>query len=169
MDTLSHGLYSGIAFGKQSRKSFWLSFLFGVGPDILSFGIFMAGAWIGLFNHPDWSSGQHPDPGSFPAFVQSFYNITHSFFIFALVFALVWLLHKKPVWEMLGWPLHILVDIPTHSSQFFPTPFLWPFSEYTVDGYPWSSPEIFIPNVILLLGLYLWFYVITPWRLKRAR
>ncbi len=168
MDTLSHGLYGGVAFGRASKKSFWLSFLFGVGPDLLSFGLFTAGTWVGLFDHPDWSSGRHPDPSQIPQFVHILYDVTHSFIVFALIFALVWFFRKKPLYEMLGWPLHILVDIPTHSDQFFPTPFLWPLSDYRVNGHPWSSPEIFIPNVILILSLYLWFYVIKPWRQKKS-
>lgn len=68
--------------------------------------------------------------------------------------------------EMLAWPLHILVDIPTHSERFFPTPFLWPLSDFHVDGHPWSDPRIFIPNVILIAGLYTWYYW---WRPRRER
>lgn len=164
MDIISHGLYGGVAFGRRSRKSFWLSFFFGVAPDLLSFGIFTVGSWVGIFEHPDWSSGRHPDPSQIPQFVHGLYNLTHSFVIFAIIFGVVWLIRKKPLYEMLGWPLHILVDIPTHSDKFFPTPFLWPVSNYHVDGHPWSSPEIFIPNVILIISLYLWFYVIRPRR-----
>ncbi len=164
MDIISHGLYGGVAFGRRSRQSFWLSFFFGIAPDLFSFGLYTVGAWFGVFTHPDWSSGQHPDPSAIPQFVHILYNVTHSFVIFALVFALIWLIRRKPLYEMLGWPLHILVDIPTHSDAFFPTPFLWPVSHYHVDGHPWSSPEIFIPNVILLVSLYLWFYVIKPRR-----
>lgn len=168
MDILSHGLYGGVAFGRRSRMSFWLSFFFGIAPDLFSFGIFTAGTWIGVFDHPDWSTGQHPDPGTYPLFVPMSYNITHSFVVFAMVFALVWLLRKKPLYELLAWPLHILVDIPTHSSAFFPTPFLWPISDYRVNGHSWGSPEIFIPNVILLVSLYIWFFLIKPLRTKRA-
>lgn len=168
MDILSHGLYGGVAFGRNNRLSFWLSFLFGIAPDLLSFGLFTAGTWVGFFDHPDWSSGNHPDPVDIPSFVHSLYDVTHSLIIFALVFAVVWLIRQKPLWELGAWGLHILVDIPTHSAAFFPTPFLWPVSDFTVDGHNWSRPEIFIPNVILLVGLYMWFYVIKPRRQKRV-
>lgn len=169
MDILSHGLYGGVAFGRKNRASFWWSFFFGVMPDLFSFGLFTVGTWIGLFEHPDWSSGQHPDPNQIPQFVHALYDVTHSLVIFALVFALVWLILRRPLWIMAGWGLHILVDIPTHSSEFFPTPFLWPVSDFHIDGHPWSSPEIFIPNVILLITLYLWFYVIQPRRQMNGR
>jgi len=56
-----------------------------------------------------------------------------------------------------AWVLHICMDIPTHGTAFFPTPFLWPVSDFHVDGMPWSTPIIFIPNVLLLAVLYAWF------------
>lgn len=166
MDIISHGLYGGVAFGRKSRPSYWLAFFFGVAPDLFSFGLFFVTNLLGITERPDWSSG-HPAEEVIPSYIHTLYNYTHSLVIFLIIFALVWFIRKKPLYEMLGWPLHILVDIPTHSTQFFATPFLWPLSDYRVNGYSWSRPEIFIPNVILLAGLYLWFYVIRPRRLKR--
>lgn len=165
MDIISHGLYGGVAFGRKSRPRYWLAFFFGVAPDLFSFGIFFITNLLGVTKRPDWSSG-HPAESAIPIYIHTLYDWTHSLIIFAMVFAIVWFLRKKPLYEMLGWPLHILVDIPTHSSQFFPTPFLWPISDLHVNGYPWSRPEIFIPNVLLLAGLYIWFLIIRPRRNK---
>lgn len=158
MDTLSHGLWGGIAFGRKRRLDFWIAFLFGVLPDILSFGVFISGSWLGIFDHPDFSSGKHPDPSEIPAFVHISYDITHSLVIFLLVLAAVLLIRKKIYWPMFAWPLHILYDIPTHSSEFFPTPFLWPVSDFHVNGIAWSNPVIFIPNVVLLTISLLWLF-----------
>jgi hypothetical protein len=166
MDIVSHGLYGGSGLWAKKSKRFWLSFFFGIAPDLFSFGIFTIGTWIGIFDRPDWSRGQHPDPAMIPQFVSTFYDYTHSLVIFALVFGLVWLIRRRPWWIMAGWGLHILVDIPTHSSAFFPTPFLFPLSNFHIDGHPWSSPEIFLPNVILLVMLYTWFYVVKPRRVR---
>lgn len=167
MDIISHGLYGGVAFGRKSKKSFWLSFFFGIAPDLFSFGLFTVSVWLGLVHGLDWSAGP-PDERLIPQYVHTLYNITHSFVAFAVLFGLVWWWRGKPLLEMLGWPLHILVDIPTHSSRFFPTPFLWPVSDFHVNGHPWSSPEIFIPNVILIVSLYLWFFVIRKYLLKKS-
>lgn len=158
MDIISHGLWGGVAVGRKNKKSFWLSFLFGVSPDLLSFGIFSAMNILGLVSGPDWSAGP-PAAESIPQYVHTLYNITHSLVTFAVVFGIVWILRKKPLYELLAWPLHILMDIPTHSTQFFPTPFLWPFVDYRVDGIPWSHPYIFFPNWIFLIVLYLYFFV----------
>lgn len=160
MDIISHGLWGSIAFGRKKRTDFWLAFLFGIAPDLLSFGFYTFGTWAGFFDHPDWRSGRHPDLLQIPLFIHTLYNFTHSLVIFSLVFALVWIVRRSPWWIMGAWGLHILFDIPTHSSAFFPTPFLWPLSNYSINGIPWSYPIIFIPNVILLLTLYIWFFII---------
>jgi hypothetical protein len=51
-----------------------------------------------------------------------------------------------------------VLDIFTHDIQFFPTPFLWPISDFHVNGHMWGTPEIFIPNVMVLAGLYGWWW-----------
>lgn len=158
MDVLSHGLWGGGIFGQRSKRSFWTAFLFGIGPDFFSFGIFSGMILLGQVSGPDWSGGP-PDPNMVPQYIHTLYNITHSLFVFVLIFAFVFCLRKKPMYEMLAWPLHILMDIPTHSTKFFPTPFLWPLFDYRVDGIPWSHPWIFFPNWILLIVLYLYFFV----------
>jgi len=159
MDILSHGLWGGITFGRKNRRNYWWAFFFGISPDLFSFGIFMAMRVLGLVSGPDWSSGP-PPMEKIPAYVRLLYNPTHSLIVFAAIFFLVWLLLKKPFLPMLAWGLHILFDIPTHSAEFFPTPFLWPLSGLQVDGVPWSHPVIFIPNIVFLAGLYSWYFLV---------
>jgi hypothetical protein len=161
MDTLSHGLWGSLAFGRRNRLSFWLAFFFGVAPDIFSFGIFLASNFLGFTERPDWSQGP-PDPSLIPTYVHVAYNWTHSLVVFAVVFGLVWFIRRRPLYEMLAWPLHILMDVPTHTYRFFPTPFLWPVSDVTISGIPWSDPRIFIPNLTFLVVLYVWFFLIRP-------
>lgn len=158
MDILSHGLWGGVAVGRKSRKSFWLAFALGVAPDLFSFGIFTAMVTLGLASGPDWSA-RPPDPSLIPDYVYSLYDITHSLVVFLAVFLAVWLWRKKPLWEMSAWAIHVMLDIFTHSENFFPTPFLWPLSDFHVDGRSWGDPLIFIPNVLLLVALYgYWWY-----------
>lgn len=161
MDIISHGLWGSLAFGRKNRRFFWWSFFFGVFPDLSSFGFYTVGTWIGLFPHPDWSSGQHPSPEAIPTFVHVLYSYSHSLIIFLAVFGLAWFFVRRPIWPLAAWGLHILVDIPTHASEFFPTPFLFPISDFHIDGVSWGHPMIFFPNAVLLIGLY------ALWYLKR--
>lgn len=158
MDIISHGLYGGVAFGRRSRISYARAFFFGVMPDLFSFGIFFAVSILTLSSGADVPIGPH-DPTGFPLYVYTLYNVTHSLVVACGIFGLVWLFRGKVMKEMLAWPLHILIDIPTHASGFFPTPFLWPLSDTTVSGVSWGHPYIFIPNVIILTVLYIHFFI----------
>jgi len=161
MDTLSHALWGSIVFGRENRKNFWVAFLFGAIPDLLSFGLLFVAMAIGIGAQLNFSAGP-PDPSLIPEYVSVMYNFTHSFIIFGLLFVLVWVIFKRPIYEMLAWPLHTAMDIFTHSREFFPTPFLWPISGYDVDGIPWSHPYIFLTNVVFLLILYGYYFGIRP-------
>lgn len=128
MDIVSHGLWGGIAFGRKSRFSYWFAFTIGLAPDLLSFGILWTAATFGLSPKPDFSNGTPPE-SSIPAYVHRLYEVTHSFVVFLAAFLIVWWLWKRPVWELGAWGLHVIMDVPTHSYAFFPTPVLWPLAE----------------------------------------
>ena len=66
--------------------------------------------------------------------------------------------HSRPAYMawifVLPWFFHILIDIPGHTIQFFPTPFLHPFSDLMFDGVRWSTWSFFFPQVIALAGVW---------------
>ena len=156
MDILSHGLWGAIAFGRRNRPSFWLAFVLGLAPDLLSFGVLYLAVALGIAERPDFSHGTPPE-SSIPQYVHQLYNVTHSLLVFLLVFFLIWALRKQPIWEMAAWGLHVLVDLPTHSYTFFPTPIFWPLFNWKFDGWQWMTPSILIPNYLLLILFYAWF------------
>jgi len=157
MDVFSHGLWGGIAFGRRRKRDFWAAALLGMLPDLVPFGPFFLMALLGVV---PLHFGGPPSLDNIPQFVFSLYSVTHSLIVFALVFGSVWVWRKRAYLPLAAWGLHILVDIPTHSTEFFPTPFLWPLSSAHVNGVPWSHPLIFFPDVILLIVLYVWFFKI---------
>lgn len=158
MDIVSHGLWGSLAFGRKSRKGFWLAFLFGIGPDLFSFGPFFAASFLGFAERPRFGS-EPPDPSLIPAYVHQLYHVTHSLPLFAVFFLVLALILRRPLWEFGAWGFHVLFDIPTHSYAFFPTPFLWPISEFKFNGWQWGSPWIFFPNIGALAVLYFWFFL----------
>jgi len=125
MDIISHGLWGGIAFGRTSKKSFWLSFLFEMGPDLLAFTPFAILIRLGMAKLPHFIR-EPPDPNSIPYYVYQLYNFSHSLIVFAALCAILWLIFRRPMWVFCAWGLHILVDIPTHSYKFFPRPLYGP-------------------------------------------
>lgn len=166
MDIVSHGLWGSVAFGRRNKRDFWLGFLFGIAPDFFSFGIFTL---ANLFTLEERGFSR-PDLASIPSYVHHLYDITHSFVTFAVVFAIIWAVLRRPLWPMLAWPLHILMDLFTHSTSFFPTPFLWPLVSYRFDGVSWGTPPIFFTNVALLVFAYaMWLLQRHMHRRKAAR
>jgi hypothetical protein len=153
MDVVSHGLWGAGIFGRKSKKYFLFAFLIGVAPDVFSFGILLITNILSITKRPDWQSGP-PPMEDIPHFINPLYNFTHSLVIFSAVFLLIFLTRKKPFWPLAAWGIHILIDIPSHSFAFFPTPFLWPLSDLKIDGIGWGHAIIFFPNVILLAILY---------------
>lgn len=162
MDFISHGLWAGITSGRKNKRDFWKSFAWGAMPDIIPFSpMFIIGFYNMVFGSSSSFFGR-PDIATIPSYVFDLYSVTHSYFTFLFVFLIFYLIYKKPNWLMIGWPIHITMDIFTHSKAFFPTPFLWPFSSYRFDGVPWSNWFILIPDVLILAILYLYFFVIKP-------
>jgi len=147
MDIFSHGLYGGVAFGRKSKRNYVTALLFGMGPDLISFGPLVLATLLGFHS---WVGDN---------ITHYLYNATHSFVVYASFFILFWVLGGKNFTKLtLAWPLHILVDIPTHSAEFFPTHFLWPMSDFFVDGIAWITPIIFISNIVVILTIYLYWY-----------
>lgn len=160
MDSLSHGLWGGLAFGRKSRRTFWAAFAFGVMPDLLAFGPhFAESLWSSFWGSPFAPADPQHGYADIPPYVFAAYDVTHSLVIFLAAFFAAWAIRRRIYWPMAAWGLHVLMDIPTHSLRFFPTPFLWPLSDFAIDGIPWGRPLIFFPNVILLALLYALFYL----------
>src|SRR3989344_4044520 len=151
MDTLAHVLWAWAILRKC--KQFWLVAAAAALPDILAFGPHLVAS---LFNG-NLGFGK-PELHTIPDYVFSSYHLTHSMVICAAVLLLIWRIRKTiPLW-LFGWPLHILIDIPTHNEQSFPTPFLWPISGYHFDGISWGTPWFMILNYSFLAIAYVWIY-----------
>jgi membrane-bound metal-dependent hydrolase YbcI (DUF457 family) len=159
MDVVAHGLWGGALFYPQGRKQFLAGALLGMAPDLLSFGVYHA-------TDPGWLTERvlgnisgPPALASLPPYVFHAYNFTHSVIVWAVTFSLLWALFKKPPWLLAAWLLHIVCDIPTHVTSYFPTPFLWPLPTPFVDGVPWSTPWLMAANYAALLMVYCWLVV----------
>jgi membrane-bound metal-dependent hydrolase YbcI (DUF457 family) len=148
MDTLSHTFWGYGLYGKRGHP--WLATIFGAMPDLLSFGLLMI-MRIGQ-DHPRGK----PRLEGLPDWLFTNYNITHSLIIAAVVIFIVYRFRKDWAFAMLAWPFHILLDMPFHTKAFFPTPFLWPVSDFVIDGIPWSRPFVWYPNIAGVVILLAW-------------
>ncbi len=172
MDILSHGLWaSGALKGAQEKTkkkfNFKAAFFFGIFPDLFAFtlpfiylllNLVSSSLSISEITHSHSTEGTTRDSLFLNELTGTLYNISHSLVIFLIVFFAVRFIFKKFHYELLGWGLHILMDIPTHTLEFYPTPFLWPLSDYRFDGISWGTPQFLIVNYTILIILYLYLY-----------
>jgi hypothetical protein len=157
--------------------------LWGILPDLFSFTpVVVWMIWQMSYNGVPFSEIPRPEfmsaderKGMFILRVtQILYNFSHSTVIFTILFVVVWLwrryrlllssksaatpgqpLQGRPYFEMSGWLLHILLDIPTHSAEFYPTLFLWPLSEFHFDGNSWGNMPFMTGNYLCLMAAFI--------------
>jgi len=149
MDTFSHALWGYGLFGFRKYPKF--AALMGAMPDLISFGaLFLMRVIDGTYQ---WGK---PPLATLPSWIYPAYTVGHSFVIAFAVIGLVALWRKEIAFAMLAWPFHITLDFPFHSVQYFPTPMFWPISDFKIDGIPWSTWYIWLPNVagIIILLAY---------------
>ena len=151
MDTISHALWGKGLFGY--RKYRYLSFVFGAIPDLLSFGIYFL---FNLILNPSTIKFGKPNLSEIPEWVFSLYNFSHSLIISIIFILIVYKINREISFTMLAWPFHILLDFFTHSIDFFPTPILWPISNYRFDGIPWSNSYIMITNNVCIFLIFIY-------------
>ena len=170
MDIFSHGLWAaagakGLNKAQDKRRvNIWVATLWGMFPDLFAFSIpfmFIVGSVIfGSAHFSDF--GAHPmvaEPPGGGAFLvahlaHALYNVSHSLVVFSVVFFGVWAYFKQARLELLGWFLHIIMDIPTHTYAFFPTPVFWPLFDWRFNGFSWANPRFLILNYSVLLIVY---------------
>lgn len=171
MDILAHTLWANaMARGanriaeRKTHDSFYISpawtGFFGVAPDLFAFTIpfFLRFYNILIAGHPISNFFVRPRvEGGIDGFdlAQNLYQYSHSLVIWAVVFLVVWAYYKRPRYELLGWALHILIDIPSHVLAFYPTPFLFPISDYRFPhGTQWSNQWFMMINYSALLVVW---------------
>lgn len=169
MDILSHGLWAGATYkavnNKTGRKfNVWLGMFWGVFPDLFAFTVpFTWLIWntlTGVMSPTDLPAPTGIEPPVIQQTLWQFqlasilYNYSHSLVVFILVFIFIYLLFRRPVWELGGWLIHIVMDIPTHTYLFYPTPLFWPISSWKFSGFSWGTPWFMILNYSLLLLVF---------------
>ena len=173
MDIFAHALWTSAGAkklneieekkGKPKISITWSAF-WGIFPDLFAFSIptvlTLYTLLVGTTTFQQLiARGPHLQPeNQVFDLAHNLYQYSHSLIIFIVVFGLVWLIFKRPRLEMLGWLLHILIDIPSHSINFFPTPFLFPLSNYHFPyGIAWSNQLFMLFNYLALLIVFIYF------------
>ncbi|MEK7576490.1 MAG: hypothetical protein AAB482_02225 [Patescibacteria group bacterium] len=180
MDIFAHALWTGAAFKTVNKKrkkklSVWWGIFWGVAPDLFAFTIpFVWTIWnlsLGRITLQEIPQPRHNEPPSMNHYwvndlARLLYNIGHSGIVFVIFFGVVWYLYRRPRFELFGWLLHLVIDVPTHTYAFYPSPFFWPIFGWDFRwGIAWEHPAFMLVNYSLLS--IVWFAITR--RRKRKR
>ena len=169
MDVLAHTLWvvAGAAVVRR-RRAFWTGTLaaalaLAALPDILhllpivGWWAFGDGGFAAVRGFAMAQPGQEP---WLPPMIQSLSHhlhcIMHSAPIAALVTALVWAVRRALWLPLLGWWSHIVIDVFTHSADYYAVPVLFPFTERGFDGIAWTTPWFMLLNYTALAAVGAW-------------
>ncbi|PIU99700.1 MAG: hypothetical protein CO014_01705 [Candidatus Tagabacteria bacterium CG_4_8_14_3_um_filter_41_8] len=188
MEIVSHAFWAATVAKAVNKKMknpvhVWQGAFWGIFPDLLAFSLLFVWLFVqfifgGLtisnliprFRQPGASqpAARMETSGEIlPVFqwTSLLYNIGHSLVTFVLVFGILFLIFRRPIWEVCGWLFHILIDIPTHSYQYYPTPILWPFSGWKFRyGISWGTSLFLMINYIAIIVVYFFF-----WKKKKLK
>jgi hypothetical protein len=167
MDVISHALWAGAAAQvarrrwRVTRRTVAWTVALGVLPDlvmlvpVVSWSLFQPDALRLIYDFVRAIPGREPYlPPLVVTLSHHAHCILHSAPISIAVTAVAWWLKPRLLFPLMGWWLHIVIDIPTHSSGYYAVPFLYPFTYRGVDGIAWTTPWVLIANYAVLAFIY---------------
>ena len=171
MDIVAHALWAGVGMVALSRRhraerhSVGWTMALATLPDVVH--TLPVAAWaLGRGAPADWLAYATALPGGEPAFPAAvalwshhLHCSFHSALVAAVVTALLWVALRRIWLPLLGWWSHILIDVFTHSADFYPSPVFYPVTYWGFDGVAWNTPWFTTLNYAALLGLGWWLWV----------
>ncbi|ODV12966.1 MAG: hypothetical protein ABT20_03080 [Rubrivivax sp. SCN 70-15] len=76
--------------------------------------------------------------------------VAHSAVIAAGITLLLWAWRRTLWLPLLGWWSHIVIDVFTHSADYYASPVLYPFTQRGFDGIAWITPWFMVANYLAL-------------------
>lgn len=169
MDIVAHTLWAGAgmtALGHRSPlapRSVGMAMALAALPDLLHL-LPIVGWWlfddgsaaaVGAYAIP--LPGQLPTlPATVALWSHHLHCIMHSAVVAGTVTLLMWGWLRTLWLPLLGWWSHLVIDVFTHSTAFFPTPILYPFTERGFDGLAWNTPWFMVLNYVSLAATGWW-------------
>ena len=171
MDILAHALWVGAGVALARRR--WIvptrtlisTVVLAALPDVFQL-LPIAGWWVfhdgsvqALWAYAVAMPGQEP---ALPAMVERWSHhlhcVAHSAIVAGAATLLLWAVRRSLWIPLLGWWSHIIIDVFTHSADYYPSPVLYPITERGFDGLAWNTPWFMVLNysALVAVGFWLW-------------
>jgi hypothetical protein len=171
MDILAHALWAGAGVAATHRRfpvaprTAAATVALAMVPDLghmlpmVVWSLFGGGSLAKLWAYAVALPGQEP---AMPLLVEMWSHHLHCILHSALVAGVATLLSwglLRSIWiPLLGWWSHIIIDIFTHSADYYPAPVLYPITQRGFDGIAWNTPWFMALNYTALAGVWIWLW-----------
>jgi hypothetical protein len=175
VDILAHGLWAGLGLAwasrdrKPDRKTLALTVTLAIAPDLVqllplvSSAVFSEDGWAVLRTYATALPGYEPPMSPLlTAMTHHLHCVMHSALVAGGVTALLWMWLRRLWIPLLGWWSHIVIDVFTHSADFYPSPVFYPLTYWGFDGLAWNTPWFMVANYVALAAV-----TVGLWRHKR--
>jgi hypothetical protein len=169
MDTLAHGLWVGLGLSAYSsrrpvtRHTAIATITIALIPDVVhvlpvAYWAVMGGDMSKVIAYIMAIPGAEPAMADWARDLSHHLHCAfHSGVIAGIASIAVWRSGPAMRIVMTGWWSHILIDVLTHSNDFYPSPVLYPLTYRGFDGLAWNTPGFAAANyaAILVVALLL--------------
>lgn len=126
---------------------------------IIGWWVFGDGSMAVLHGYATALPGQEPALPPIVALLSHHLHCTmHSAIVAAGATLLLWAVRRSLWIPLLGWWSHIVIDVFTHSADYYPSPVLYPITERGFDGLAWNTPWFLVLNYVALGTVCLWLH-----------
>jgi LexA-binding, inner membrane-associated putative hydrolase len=171
MDILAHALWAGAGselarrHGRLRNNQIAPVVVLAVLPDLVQYVPLLIGMLSGEVTLGATLEFVSAAPGQFAMlppvvwlFAHHLHCIMHSLVVAVAVSTLCWIYFRAAAVVLAGWWSHIVIDIFSHSAEYYAVPVLYPFSQRGFDGFAWNTPMFLAINYTLIIGAYAWLW-----------
>jgi hypothetical protein len=172
MDILAHGLWVGVGAAwmprhrRVDRRTAVLTVSLAVVPDLAQLlplvylALFSLDGWSVLLAYANALPGYEPALSPFNTeLTHHLHCVMHSALVAGVITVISWVWLGRFWIPLLGWWSHIVIDVFTHSADFYPSPVFYPVTYWGFDGIAWNTPWFTVLNYAALAGVGLWLMV----------
>ena len=171
MDIVAHTLWAGVGVALLRRR--WpipprtVAATLGLAalPDVLhllpimAWWVFGNGGLDVVLSYAVAVPGQEPGlPAMVKLLSHHLHCIMHSAVVAGAVTMVLWAVRHSLWIPLLGWWSHIVIDVFTHSADYYAVPVLYPITERGFDGIAWNTPWMLAMNYAALGAAIWWVY-----------
>lgn len=169
MDIVAHTLWAAAGATlihrrrSLSRNTVLASLVLAALPDVIhllpiaAWWLFADGSFAALRSYAMAYPGEGPVlPPLVGLSSHHLHCVMHSAPIAGLVTLALWSVRRTLWIPLLGWWSHIVIDVFTHSADYYAVPVLYPFTQRGFDGVAWITPWFMALNYAALAAVGIW-------------